>query len=97
MAQWPEARPAQLVEQALEMLQAERSQSRDISPADVAAVLEAQRSLLPAEAADLHPCTDCTKLNVGGFCAHYQKVLPEPAVPNARVHFEARLPDVPWA
>ena len=66
------------------------------SLARVRAVLAGQGSLLPAEAADLHPCTDCTKLNVGGFCAHYQKVLPEPAVPNACVHFESRLPDVPW-
>jgi hypothetical protein len=44
----------------------------------------------------LHPCTACSKLNPGCFCFHYQRVLPEPATPNACIHFEQRLPDTPW-
>jgi hypothetical protein len=57
----------------------------------------AQQALLPDTVTlDLHPCTDCAHLNVGNFCAVYQRVLPEPSTPNACVRFERRRPDVPW-
>lgn len=52
--------------------------------------------LLPTEIADLRPCGECTRLNVGDFCAHYRRVMPEPGTPNACAHFEQRQPDVPW-
>lgn len=59
---------------------------------------EPQASLeLPATGAPLtRPCTDCAKLNVGGFCSRYQRVMPEPSTPTACVHHEQREPDVPW-
>jgi hypothetical protein len=56
--------------------------------------------VLPAapvtEPAVLHPCTACEKLSLTRFCSHYQRVLPEPAKPNACIHFEQRKPDLPW-
>lgn len=65
------------------------------------AVLEAsavaQATLaLPGDGPEAYPCTDCSKLNAGNYCAHYQRVLPEPSRLTLCVHFERRLPDVPW-
>jgi hypothetical protein len=52
--------------------------------------------LLDEPTPGLHPCTDCAKLNVGNYCAHYQSVMPWPEKPNACIHFEQRQPDTPW-
>jgi len=44
----------------------------------------------------LHPCTDCSRLRNNQFCTHFQRVMPEPAAPNACIRFEAKEPLTPW-
>ncbi len=57
---------------------------------------QAALPLADTSAVTLHPCTNCSRLNVGHFCSKYQCVMPWPEKPNACVHFEPRLPDTPW-
>ena len=47
--------------------------------------------------ASLHPCTDCDRLNNGVYCTHFQRVMPEPATPNACVRFKPKEPLTPWS
>jgi hypothetical protein len=64
----------------------------------LAAVAGGQAPLFLAVAdPNMHPCTNCTRLNVGHYCSKYRRVMPEPYKPNACIHFQQQLPEQPWA